>query len=104
MKIGKSEAVLEAMGGEQGGDAIDVAKAKDETDDGLRGDRVETGGGGIVGDDGGGGGERAGGGDGAAHATPEFGRKRVNGGGGLEENKDSLAPPLHFLFLAPLLP
>src|SRR6267154_1085439 len=88
MKIGKSEAVLEAMGGEQGGDAIDVTKAKDEADDGLRGDRVETGGRRIVQDDGRASDERAGDGDAAAHATREFGRKRVNGVGEFDEMED----------------
>src|SRR5260370_20492267 len=84
MKIGKSEAVLEAMGGEQGGDTIDVAKAKDEADDGLRGDRVETGGRGNVEGGGGGGGERAGGGEAGGAGPPKVGREgghRVGGCG-----------------------
>src|SRR5258707_3862731 len=99
MKIGKSEAVLEAMGGEQGGDAIDVAKTKDEADDGLRGDRVETGGRRIVEDDGRASDERAGDGDAAAHATGEFGRKRVNGVGEFDEMEDFFYARLDFIFV-----
>src|SRR5260370_12771030 len=87
MKIGKSEAVLEAMGGEQGGDAIDVAEAKDEADDGLRGDRVETGGRRIVEDDWGGGDEGAGDGGRGGQAPPTVGKEGVKWRGGVRQNR-----------------
>src|SRR5258708_19555180 len=99
MKIGKSEAILEGVGGEEGGGGIEVEKGKGEADDGLRGDRVETGGRRIVEDDGWASNERAGDGDAAAHATREFGRKRVNGVGEFDEMEDFLDARLDFIFV-----
>jgi len=47
-KVGEREDVLQAVSGEDGGNALEVAKTQEERDDGLRGDGIETGGGGIV--------------------------------------------------------
>jgi len=69
MEIGESEAVLEAVGGKQGGDAIHIAKTKDEADDGLRRDGVEAGSWGIVENDGRLGDKGARDGNAAAHAA-----------------------------------
>jgi len=99
MEIGEGEAVLEAMGGEQGGDAVDVAQAEDEADDGLRGDGVQAGGGGIVEHDGRAGNECAGDGDAAAHATGEFGGKEFGGVGEFNEAEDFLNAGLDFVFI-----
>jgi hypothetical protein len=99
MEIGEGEAVLEAMRGEQGGDAIDIAKAKDEADDGLRGDGVEARGRRIVENDGRAADESARDGDAAAHATGEFGRKRVGGLGEFDETEDFFYARLDFLFV-----
>ena len=97
MKIGQGEAVLEAMGGEQRGNTVDIAEAEDEADDGLRGDGVEAGGRGIVEDDGRTSDEGAGDGDSAPHPAGEFGRKRVDGVGELDEAEDFFNERLDFL-------
>jgi hypothetical protein len=88
MKIGESKAILEAMGGEQGGDAVDVAQAEDETDDGLRSDGVKAGGRRIVEHDGRTGDQGAGDRDAATHAAGEFGGKQVAGVAKFDEAED----------------
>ena len=45
------ETVLQAVSGEQRRDAVNIAEAEDESDDGLRSDGIEASGRGIVEDD-----------------------------------------------------
>ena len=73
-----------------GGDAVDVAQAKDQRDDGLRGDGIEAGGGRIVENDGRPSDQGAGDGDATAHAAGEFGRQHVDGVLEFDEAKDFL--------------
>src|SRR5262249_11523817 len=65
------------MRGEQRGNAIDIAEAKDEGDDGLRGDGVESGCGRIVEHDLRSADESARDGDAATHAAGEFGWEEI---------------------------
>src|ERR1700757_92540 len=97
MKIGEGKAVLKAMGGEERGDAVYIAEAEDEADDGLRSDGVEAGGGGIVEDDGRTCDECAGDGDATAHAAGEVGRKRIEGVSESDEAEDFTPPRLDFV-------
>jgi hypothetical protein len=99
MKIGEGEAVLEAMGGEQGGDAVDVAQAEDEADDGLRGDRVEPRGGRVVENDGGMGDEGTSDSDTTTHTAGEFGRKHVAGVAEFDEAEDFVHAGSDFVFV-----
>src|SRR5208282_3317879 len=69
MEIGERKAVLQALRGEQGGDAVNVAQAQDERGDGLRGDGVEARGRRIIEQDGRTVNDRAGDGHTAAHAS-----------------------------------
>src|SRR5882672_5286841 len=79
MEISKSKAVLESMSGEERGDAVDIAEAENERDDGLRGHGVETGRGRIVENDGRASDESTGDGNAAAHAAREFGGNEIDG-------------------------
>src|SRR5579883_1146230 len=42
MKIGEGEAILQTVGRQQGSDAVNVAQAQDQGDNGLAGDGIET--------------------------------------------------------------
>jgi hypothetical protein len=99
MKIGEGEAVLEAMSGEQGGDTVNIAKAEDEADDGLRGDGVEARGGRVIQNDGRMGDEGASDGDATTHTAREFGRKHVAGVAEFDEAEDFFHAGLDFLFV-----
>jgi len=79
MKIGESETVLQTVRGHERGDAVNVAQAKDERDDGLRCDGIEAGGRGIVEHNGRAGDEGPGDGDTAPHAAGELGGQHVRG-------------------------
>src|SRR5262245_30690763 len=68
------------MSGEERGDSVDITQAQDESDDGLRGDGIETGGWRIVENDGRARNQGAGDGDAAAHAAREFGRHKIHSG------------------------
>ena len=75
VKIGETETVLKAVGGHDGSDAVDVAEAKDQRDDGLRSDGIEAGGGRIVENHGRAIHQGTGDGDATAHAPGEVGRQ-----------------------------
>ena len=88
MEIGEGEAVLEPMSGEKRGDAVNVAETEDKSDDGLRGDGIETGGGRIVENDGRTSDEGTGDGDAAAHTAGEFGGNEIDGVFELDETEN----------------
>ena len=75
----ESEAVLQAVSGEQRGDAVNIAEAEDEGDDGLRSDGIEAGGGRIVEDDLRASDQSASDRDAAAHSSGKLGGEHVDG-------------------------
>src|SRR5208283_707209 len=86
------------MCGEERCDAVNIAQTKDQSDDGLRGNGIEARGGRVVENDGGMIDERAGDGDTAAHATREFGRKKIHGVLEFDEAENLLNARGDFLF------
>src|SRR5690242_7937187 len=87
------------MGGEESGDAVDIAEAKNQGDDGLRGDGIEAGGGRIVEDHGRAADQSAGDGNAAAHASGELGGKHVLGVLELDEAESFLDAGIDFVFI-----
>jgi hypothetical protein len=97
-EIGESKTILQSMGGKERGDAVDIAQAKNESDDGLRSDGVESSGGGIVQNNFGMVDESASDGDATTHAAGEFRRKHVDGVIEFDELENFLDARLDFFF------
>src|ERR1700676_801710 len=86
------------MGSEHGGDAVNIAEAQDERDDGLRGDGIEAGGRRIVEHDRRLVDEGARDGDPAAHAAGQFRWKHIESVLEFDEAQDFADAAVDFLF------
>src|SRR5580704_63040 len=98
-KIGEREAILDSMRGEQRSYAVNVAEAKDQSDDRLRRNGIEPRGGRIVKNDLRAADEGACDGNAAAHATGKFGRKLIESVFELDEFQDFADALVDFGFI-----